>query len=78
MFMGVLRLSMFLPLVAVVNQYQFNQSVIFTASSVAVVGSILLAYIAKMDRLPIYDMYSVLFAVSVSAAAVCYSARKTS
>ena len=77
MFMGVLRLSMFLPLVAIVNQYQFNHRVILTASSTAVIGSILLAYMAKMHKLPIYDMYSVLFAVVMSAAALCYSARKT-
>jgi urea-proton symporter len=77
MFMGVLRLSMFLPLVAVVNQYQFNHRFILVASSVAVVGSIFLAYVAKMDKLPIYDMYSVLFAVGVTALSLWYSARKT-
>jgi uncharacterized membrane protein YvlD (DUF360 family) len=40
-------------------------------------SNIFLAPVAKIDNLPIYNMHLVLFAVSVTALTLWYSARKT-
>jgi hypothetical protein len=65
MLMGAVRISMFIPLALHVLNFNIKEVAVFYSSIIAIVGTFYLAWIAKMDKLPIYDMYSVLYGVAV-------------
>ena len=67
MLMGCVRISMFVPVFLHSVNVKLREQAIFYASLVAVIGSFYLSYTARMDKLPIYDMYSALFALLVPA-----------
>lgn len=67
MLMGCLRVSMFVPIALHTTGTKLRESAIFYCSLIAVVGSFYLSYTARMEKLPIYDMYSALFALLVPA-----------
>jgi hypothetical protein len=67
MLMGCLRVSMFVPIALHTTGTKLKESAIFYCSLIAVVGSFYLSYTARMEKLPIYDMYSALFALLVPA-----------
>jgi hypothetical protein len=77
MLMGVLRISMFMPLVGIVNDIKLNQRVVFYTSTVAVLGSLYMSWLARIEKMPIYDMYSALFALSVGTIMLSYAYIKT-
>jgi len=76
MLMGCLRVSMFAPIALHAFNFKLKESVIFFASIVAVVGSFTLSYIARTDKLPIFDMYSALFALLVPTVALLLTKTK--
>jgi Na+/proline symporter len=77
MLMVVLRISMFMPLVGIVNDIKLNQRVVFYTSTVAVLGSLYMSWLARIEKMPIYDMYSALFALSVGTIMLSYAYIKT-
>ena len=74
MLMGAARISMFLPLVLQVYQTKLRESIIFYSSIVAISGSVYLSYMARVLKDPYYDMYSILFGLSV-AGVTCFIAK---
>jgi len=66
MLMGAARISMFLPLVLQVYQTKLKENIVFYSSIVAISGSVYLSYLARELKNPYYDMYSILFGVSVA------------
>jgi urea-proton symporter len=77
MLVGILRVTMFFPLVSIVCQRELNYRFAAAVSVVAILGAFYLSYLAKLDKMPIYDMYSALFALGMSAIAVGYSGKKS-
>jgi Na+/proline symporter len=65
MLMGAIRVVMFVPLLLTALNCKLNESITFYSSIVGVVGALWLEYISKFEKLPIFDMYSVLFALGV-------------
>lgn len=74
MLMGAARISMFLPLVLQVYQIKLTESIVFYSSIVAISGSVYLSYLARELKDPHYDMYSILFGLSVAAIS-CFVAK---
>jgi Na+/proline symporter len=68
MLMGAVRISMFVPLALYILKFNLKEAAVFYSSIIAIVGTFYLAWIAKMDKLPIYDMYSVLYGLAVPIA----------
>lgn len=68
MLMGCVRISMFVPVFLHSLNVKIRENAVFYASVLAVVGSFYLSYTARMDKLPIFDMYSALFAFLVPTA----------
>lgn len=62
MLMGCVRIAMFVPVALHSINFNINEQGVFYASIVAILGSFCLSYIARIEKLPIFDMYSVLFA----------------
>lgn len=73
MLMGVLRISMFMPLVGIVNRIKLDERIVFYSSTVAVLGSLYLAWLARTDKMPIYDMYSALVAMGIGTGMLLYA-----
>ena len=65
MLMGAVRISMFLPLALHILKFDLKEAAVFYSSIIAIAGTFYLAWIAKMDKLPIYDMYSVLYGLAI-------------
>jgi hypothetical protein len=78
MLMGVLRVSMFIPLVGVVNNLKFNKNLLTITSVIAVSGALYLSWFARMNKLPIFDMYSALFALGLGLVLLVYTLSKPS
>lgn len=78
MLMGVLRVSMFMPLVAMVNKIRFDERIVFYSSAIAVTGALYLSWTARAAKLPIFDMYSALFALGIGVIVVAYMMIKSS
>ena len=74
MLMGAARISMFLPLVLQVYQTKLRESIVFYSSIVAIGGSVYLSYLARELKDPYYDMYSILFGLSVTGV-TCFIAK---
>ena len=68
MLMGAVRISMFVPLALHILKFNLKETAVFYSSIIAIVGTFYLAWIAKMDKLPIYDMYSVLYGLTIPIA----------
>ena len=66
MLMGAIRISMFIPLVFQIYQVKFKESIVFYASLIAITGSLYLSWLARDLKSPVYDMYSVIYGLSVS------------
>lgn len=66
MLMGAIRISMFIPLVFQIYQVKFRESIVFYASLVTISGSVYLSWLARDLKNPIYDMYSVIYGLSLS------------
>jgi Na+/proline symporter len=62
MLMGSVRITMFIPLVLHSLGIKFKESIAFYSSILAILVSFTLAYLARIDKIPVYDMYSVLSA----------------
>jgi len=67
MLMGVIRVSMFVPILLHSLNINLRENAMFYGALIAVAGSFYLSYTARMEKLPIYDMYSALFALLVPA-----------
>ena len=65
MLMGAVRITMFVPLALHALRFNQKEAVIFYASTVAIIGSFYLAWVGKMDKLPVFDMYSALLAIGL-------------
>lgn len=76
MIMGCVRISMFSPIVLHILGVKLRENALFYCSLVAIVGSFSLSYIARTDKLPIYDMYSALFALLVPAVGIYLTREK--
>jgi len=66
MFMGAVRISMFVPLVFQVYKVRMKEAIIFYGSFIAVSGAIYLSYLARELKNPVYDMYYVCYAIAIS------------
>lgn len=73
MLMGVLRVSMFMPLVSMINNFKFNEQAVFYSSIIAVTGSLYLSWTARLEKLPIFDMYSAMLALGIGTIVSVYS-----
>jgi hypothetical protein len=65
MLMGVIRVSMFVPVLLHSLNINIKEKAVFYSSLIAVFGGFYLSYTARMASLPIYDMYSALFSLLV-------------
>jgi hypothetical protein len=77
MLMGCVRISMFSPIVLHIFGVKIRENALFFCSLVGIVGSFYLSYIARTDKLPIFDMYSALFALLVPAAGMYLTRERT-
>ena len=75
MLMGCVRISVFSPIVLHIFGINIRENALFYCSVIGILGSFYLSYIARTDKLPIYDMYSALFALIIPAAGI-YLTRK--
>lgn len=74
MAISVLRISMFAPLVAQIYQTKLKENLLFYGSFVTIAGSFFLTYTARETKMPIYDMYFVLYA-AVCSIAICIASK---
>jgi len=58
MLMGAVRTVMFVPLLLHVLDVKLEERVIFIVSSITIPMAVALAWIARTDKLPIFDLYS--------------------
>ena len=65
MLMGCIRVSMFTPIALHALRFNLKENVLFFVAILTIVGSFSLSYIARTDKLPIFDMYSALWAFFV-------------
>lgn len=65
MLMGVIRVSMFVPVLLHSLNVKIRENAVFYGSLIAVFGGFYLSYTARIETLPIYDMYSALFSLLV-------------
>lgn len=66
MLMSSARISMFIPMVFQIYKVKIKESVIFYGGFVTIAGSVYLSWLARDLKMPIYDMYFVLYGLSVS------------
>jgi len=78
MLMSVLRISLFAPIVSMAHNIKYNVKFTIPMLVVGIVGSFLLSLYARMNSMPIFDMYSALFAlvVSILAMGISYKLNK--
>lgn len=74
MLMGAVRTVMFVPLFLHVLGIKLKEQLIFYTSLISITGTFFFAWTAKMDKLPIFDMYSAVFGILVPS--VTYFAYK--
>jgi len=65
MLMGAVRTVMFTPLVLHILNVKLKEQVVFYTSLVGIVGTFYFAWTAKMDKLPIFDMYSAAYGITL-------------
>lgn len=65
MLMGAVRTVMFVPLVLHIFDINLKEKVIFVVSSITIPCTFYLAWTAKMEKLPLYDLYSAGVAILV-------------
>jgi len=65
MLMGCVRITMFTPLALHALGVKFKESVVFYSCSATIILSFIFSYLARFDKIPIYDMYGVLIAFFV-------------
>jgi Na+/proline symporter len=65
MFMGAVRTVMVIPLIMHVLDVKLKEQLVFYTSLVGISGTFYLAWTAKMDKLPIYDMYAAIYGIAV-------------
>lgn len=58
MLMGAVRTVMFVPLILHIFNVKIEEKLIFIVSSVTIPISVVLAWIARSEKLPIFDLYS--------------------
>jgi Na+/proline symporter len=73
MLMSVLRISLFTPIVSMVHNINYNVKFAVPLLIFGIVGSFLLSLYARMNKMPIFDMYSALFAFIVSIIAIVFA-----
>ena len=56
---------MFVPLILHVLGNKLKEQVVFYTSVISIAGAFYFAFIAKIDKLPVFDMYSALYGVFV-------------
>lgn len=74
MLMGAVRTVMFVPLMLHIFDVKLSERLIFVVSIVTIPCAFTLAWIAKMDKLPIYDLYSA--SLAIGAPLVLYGSYK--
>ena len=67
MLMSALRITMFIPIVSMVNQIEFNTRLSSIILLIGVVGAVYLSLYARLNQLPIFNMYSSVFAIIFGA-----------
>jgi len=70
MLMGAVRIVMFATISTHALGLKVSESATFYSSIVAIIAAIYLAYTARVDKLPIYDMYSAYFAIGLPLLAI--------
>lgn len=70
MLMGAVRIVMFVPLVFHLLHKSLSESVVFYSSIVGIVATFYLAYLAKVEKVAIYNMYSALIGLAVPTIAL--------
>lgn len=65
MLMGAVRTVMFVPLVLHIFKVDLKEKLIFTVSVITIPCAFALAWIAKMDKLPVFDLYSAVVAILI-------------
>lgn len=73
MLMGAIRVVLFVPLVMHVMGQHIKEYIFFYASVVGIVSAVYLSYIARTEKLPIFDMYSALTALTIPTVALLIS-----
>lgn len=63
MLMGAIRTVMAVPLILHVIGIKIKEKIIFYTSLLGIVGTFYFAFIARIDKLPIFDMYSAIYGV---------------
>jgi len=69
MLMGAVRTVMFVPLGLHVIGVKLKEQLVFYISIIGIIGSYYFAWTAKMDKLPMFDMYSAMYGLLVPAVA---------
>lgn len=77
MLMGCIRIVMFVPIALHILNVKLNESAVFYSSIVAVSTALYLSYTARIDKLPIYDMYSALAALLIPAITLLVLSKKS-
>ena len=70
MLMGAIRIVMFATISTHALGLKISEAASFYSSIVAIIGAIYLSYTARIDKLPIYDMYSAYFAIGLPLLAI--------
>lgn len=65
MLMGAIRTVMFVPLILHVVGVKIKEQLIFYTSLVGITGTFYFAWTARIDKSPVFDMYSALYGVTI-------------
>lgn len=76
MIMSAFRVVLFVPVALHALGKQLNEQAFFYSSIAGVVSAVSLSYIARVDKLPIYDMYSAIAAISIPTLALLLTSSK--
>jgi Na+/proline symporter len=76
MLMGCIRIVMFVPIALHILNVKLRESAIFYSSIAAVTTALYLSYTARVDKLPIYDMYSALAAILIPSITLLVLSKK--
>jgi len=66
MFMGAARLSMFIPVIFQIYRVRMQEAIMFYGSVIVISGAMYLSFMARELKNPVYDMYSVAYAIATS------------
>jgi hypothetical protein len=76
MLMGCIRIVMFVPVALHILNVRLRESAVFYSSIAAVTIALYLSYTARVEKLPIYDMYSALAAVLIPSITLLVLSKK--